>query len=71
VEAASACFLRYEAEHYATLRVRLVEKTDRLYRNLKDCVTDDEPDLEIHLKEMSLFCRIPDHPRNSCTELKF
>ena len=30
-------------------RVLLVEKTDRLYRNLKDWVTLDELDLEIHL----------------------
>ena len=30
-------------------RVVLVEKTDRLYRNLKDWVTLDELDLEIHL----------------------
>lgn len=30
-------------------RILLVEKTDRLYRNLKDWVTLDELDLEIHL----------------------
>ena len=30
-------------------RVILVEKTDRLYRNLKDWVTLDELDIEIHL----------------------
>src|SRR5262245_10020489 len=30
-------------------RVVLVEKTDRLYRNLKDWVTLDELDIEIHL----------------------
>lgn len=30
-------------------RIILVEKTDRLYRNLKDWVTLDELDLEIHL----------------------
>ena len=29
-------------------RILLVEKTDRLYRNLKDWVTVDELDLEIH-----------------------
>lgn len=33
----------------ATRRILLVEKTDRLYRNLKDWVTLDELDLEIHL----------------------
>jgi site-specific DNA recombinase len=30
-------------------RILLVEKTDRLYRNLKDAVTLEELDLEIHL----------------------
>ncbi len=32
-----------------TVRTVLVEKTDRLYRNLKDWVTLDELDIEIHL----------------------
>ena len=31
------------------IRILLVEKTDRLYRNLKDWVTLDELDVEIHL----------------------
>ncbi len=30
-------------------RILLVEKTDRLYRNFKDCVTLEDLDLEIHL----------------------
>jgi site-specific DNA recombinase len=34
---------------HPTVRVMLVEKTDRLYRNLKDWVTIDELDTEIHL----------------------
>ena len=34
-----------------TCRILLVEKTDRLYRNLKDWVTVDELDLEIHFRE--------------------
>jgi site-specific DNA recombinase len=34
---------------HSALRVMLVEKTDRLYRNLKDWVTIDELDTEIHL----------------------
>ncbi len=39
-------------------RVLLVEKTDRLYRNLKDWVTLDELDLEIHfVKENQIFSR--------------
>src|SRR5580692_4625030 len=37
----------YLNEHPA-IRVMLVEKTDRLYRNLKDWVTVDELDVEIH-----------------------
>ena len=32
-----------------SVRVMLVEKTDRLYRNLKDWVTVDELDVEVHL----------------------
>ena len=34
---------------HPSVRVLLVEKTDRLYRNLKDWVTIDELDVEIHL----------------------
>jgi DNA invertase Pin-like site-specific DNA recombinase len=37
----------YLKAHHA-VRVLLVEKTDRLYRNLKDWVTVDELDVEIH-----------------------
>jgi site-specific DNA recombinase len=33
---------------HPSIRVMLVEKTDRLYRNLKDWVTVDELDVEIH-----------------------
>jgi site-specific DNA recombinase len=40
--------VRYLKSH-ATVRVVLVEKTDRLYRNLKDWVRLDELDIEIHL----------------------
>ncbi len=39
-------------------RILLVEKTDRLYRNLKDWVTLDEFDLEIHfVKENVVLSR--------------
>ncbi len=38
-------FLR---RRHSTCRVVLVEKTDRLYRNLRDYVTLDELDLDIH-----------------------
>ncbi len=40
--------IRYLKKH-SDVRVVLVEKTDRLYRNLKDWVTLDELDIEIHL----------------------
>jgi site-specific DNA recombinase len=39
---------RYLKTH-AIVRTVLVEKTDRLYRNLRDWVTLDELDIEIHL----------------------
>ena len=39
--------IAYLKDHRA-VRVLLVEKTDRLYRNLKDWVTLDELDLEMH-----------------------
>jgi site-specific DNA recombinase len=40
------------------IRVLLVGKTDRLYRNLKDWVTVDELDVEIHLvKEGAVLSR--------------
>jgi site-specific DNA recombinase len=40
--------VRYLRTH-RNIRMVLVEKTDRLYRNLKDWVTLDELDIEIHL----------------------
>src|SRR2546430_11220015 len=40
----------YRKGHPA-VRVMLVEKTDRLYRNLKDWVTVDELDVEIHFPQ--------------------
>jgi site-specific DNA recombinase len=43
-------FIRKEAKskYLSPCRILIVEKTDRLYRNLKDWVTLDELDLEIH-----------------------
>ena len=39
-------------------QILLVEKTDRLYRNLKDWVTIDDLDLDIHfVKENVVLCR--------------
>jgi site-specific DNA recombinase len=51
-----------------SVRVLLVEKTDRLYRNLKDWVTLDEMDLEIHVvKESVILSRDSRSPKSSCT----
>lgn len=36
-------------KHNPDCRILLVEKTDRLYRNLKDAVTLEDLDIEIHL----------------------
>jgi len=41
--------LAYLRQHGQTVNIILVEKTDRLYRNLKDWVTLDELQMEIHL----------------------
>jgi site-specific DNA recombinase len=39
-------------------RVLIVEKTDRLYRNFRDCVTLEDMDVEIHLpKEGQIICK--------------
>jgi site-specific DNA recombinase len=43
-----ALMVQYLKRH-SNVRTVLVEKTDRLYRNLKDWVTLDELDIEIHL----------------------
>lgn len=51
-----ARMLQYLRRNAETCNVVLVEKTDRLYRNLKDWVTLDEMNLEIHLvKEGSVL----------------
>jgi len=43
---------------HPAVRVMLVEKTDRLYRNLKDWVTVDELEVEIHFpKECVVLSR--------------
>ena len=39
---------------HPAVRVMLVEKTDRLYRNLKDWVTVDELEVEIHFPKESV-----------------
>lgn len=45
-------------KHSSACRTILVEKTDRLYRNIKDYATLDELDLEIHLvKENEVISR--------------
>jgi site-specific DNA recombinase len=53
-------------------RTVLVEKTDRLYRNLKDWVTLEDLGLEIHfVKENVVLAPYPARPRNSCTASRF
>ena len=52
----------------SSVRVLLVEKTDRLYRNLKDYVTMDELDLRFtSSKKAWFFPKTLDRPRSSCT----
>lgn len=58
-------FLRLPA---SASQIVLVEKTDRLYRNLKDWVTLDELDPEVHfVKEGVVLSRDSRRPRVSCT----
>lgn len=65
--------LAYLNKHQAGCRTILVEKTDRLYRNLRDWVTLDEVDLEIHpgQRRTSSSPRTRDHPRSSCMASRF
>ena len=50
--------LAYLKRHHAACRTILVEKTDRLYRNLKDWVTLDDLDVDIHfVKENVIVSR--------------
>ena len=50
--------LAYLKKHPSVCRTILVEKTDRLYRNIKDYGTVDELDVEIHLvKENEVISR--------------
>jgi site-specific DNA recombinase len=50
--------LAYLRKHSRMCRTILVEKTDRLYRNIKDYATVDELDLEIHfVKENEIISR--------------
>lgn len=50
------------------VKIILVEKTDRLYRNFKDYVTIDDLDLEIHLvKEGEILSKNPNLTRSSST----
>jgi len=46
---AFTAMMEYLKKHRATCRTILVEKTDRLYRNLKDWTTLDDLGITIHL----------------------
>jgi site-specific DNA recombinase len=53
---------------HPSVRVMLVEKTDRLYRNLKDWMRVDELDVEIHFPKKGGCFRASRAPRkSSCT----
>jgi len=53
---------------HPSIRALLVEKTDRLYRNLKDWVTVDELDVEMHFPKEVWSCPASRGPRkSSCT----
>ena len=43
-----AAMLAHLRKHHASCRTLLVEKTDRLYRNMKDYVLVEELDVDIH-----------------------
>lgn len=58
--------LAYLEKHHTSCRTVLVEKTDRLYRNIKDWVTIDELDLEIHFVKENLV-----HSQDSRSSEKF
>src|SRR5713101_8598207 len=50
--------LLYLKKHQTVCRTILVEKTDRLYRNIKDYATIDEFDVEVHfVKENEIISR--------------
>jgi site-specific DNA recombinase len=50
--------LAYLKKHSGVCRTILVEKTDRLYRNIKDYATIDEFDVEVHfVKENEIISR--------------
>ncbi len=50
--------LLYLKKHQTKCRTILVEKTDRLYRNIKDYATVDEFDVEVHfVKENEIISR--------------
>src|SRR3954468_11628958 len=50
--------IMYLKKHRAECRTILVEKTDRLYRNITDYATIDELDLEVHfVKENEIISR--------------
>ena len=60
--------VRFLRDH-KTCRVVLVEKTDRLYRNFRDCVTLEDLDVEIHLpKEGQVISKTQNHKLSSYTE---
>ena len=58
--------LAYLAKHHSICRTIVVEKTDRLYRNLKDWIRLDDLGISIHLVEESCVVPIRAPPISSC-----
>jgi DNA invertase Pin-like site-specific DNA recombinase len=64
----------FAKKHRVRLAI-LVEKTHRLYRNLRDLVIMDELDVEIHVEihlvKENVSCHpSPDHMKSSCTGIR-
>ncbi len=59
-------------KNHPACRILLVEKTDRLYRNLKDWITLDDLDLEIHfVKENVVLSKDSRSSESLCTASRF
>src|SRR5436309_14809477 len=63
--------LAYLKKHPSVCRTILVEKTDRLYRNMKDSGSVDELNVEVHfVKQNKVISRESGRRSSSCTASK-
>jgi DNA invertase Pin-like site-specific DNA recombinase len=62
--------LAYLKKHERSCRTILVEKTDRLYRNIRDYATVDELGLAIHFVKENVVISPESRPSSSCTASK-